>query len=276
MTKTFDTGRYDRFGWDYAKLVALTKEQVAWYKLWALRAGSVVLGLACGSGRLECRLAQAGLDVTGLDLSPTMLRLARRRKASIPAGVRRRVRFVRGNMADFEFPRRFGVIYIDDNSFRELGTRREMLRCLRCIRRHLKPHGKLLITERRPRWAKLRTGPMEFGWSRPVRHPEAKGKISRFVRIKLSKNGKTLNGIHKYKACLPDGSEKIAEFPFSAPILTVREYLNMFAQAGFSTQTFVGYKEKQDDGKGPYDLFRLYSTQNAQRVLPRRGINGFS
>lgn len=39
----------------------------------ACERGGRVLDLACGSGRLTIPLAQAGLDVTGADVSPEML-----------------------------------------------------------------------------------------------------------------------------------------------------------------------------------------------------------
>lgn len=57
----------------------------------ALPAGARVLDLACGQGRHAQLLAAAGFQVTGLDLSRPLLRLAREaaRAAGIPTSVRR-------------------------------------------------------------------------------------------------------------------------------------------------------------------------------------------
>jgi len=149
MATHLDLKRYELFGWDYEIVNPLTAEEVGWHATWARRTGGPLLGLACGTGRLLCRLAEAGFEVVGLDLSNTMLRLARRNAAKLPPAARGRVRLVKADMSDFDLGRKFRLVFIADNSFRELNTRREMLACLSCIRRHLAPGGRLLITERR-------------------------------------------------------------------------------------------------------------------------------
>ena len=102
MDKNADLKRYELFGWDYESVNELTDAEVGWHRKWAKRTGGPALGLACGTGRLLCRLAQAGLDVTGLDLSDTMLHLARANVAKLPAAARKRVRLVRADMSDFD------------------------------------------------------------------------------------------------------------------------------------------------------------------------------
>ena len=44
-----------------------------------------VLEIGCGTGRVLIPIAQAGIDVVGLDLSPTMLEVCRRRLRTEPA-----------------------------------------------------------------------------------------------------------------------------------------------------------------------------------------------
>ena len=68
--------RYELFGWDYEQINPLTEEEFAWYLRWARKTPGALLALACGTGRLVCRLAEAGSAVTGLDLSDTMLGIA--------------------------------------------------------------------------------------------------------------------------------------------------------------------------------------------------------
>ena len=53
----------------------------------ALPAGSRVLDVGCGSGWLSEFLARLGYDVTGSDISPDLVRLARERVARVPYGV---------------------------------------------------------------------------------------------------------------------------------------------------------------------------------------------
>lgn len=62
--------------------------------------GVPALDLACGTGDIAFGLAAAGASVTGLDITPAMLQLARRR----PEAAHLRVRLVAGDMTALPFP----------------------------------------------------------------------------------------------------------------------------------------------------------------------------
>jgi 2-polyprenyl-3-methyl-5-hydroxy-6-metoxy-1,4-benzoquinol methylase len=49
------------------------------------RAGNPVLELGCGTGRLTIPMAQAGVEITGLDVVPGMLERARGKAAICPS-----------------------------------------------------------------------------------------------------------------------------------------------------------------------------------------------
>jgi SAM-dependent methyltransferase len=71
-----DPGLYDRLtGWLLAGFYSRVADDVAA----AAPAGARVLDVGCGPGHLAGRLADRGLAVTGIDLDPTMVELARRR-----------------------------------------------------------------------------------------------------------------------------------------------------------------------------------------------------
>jgi len=55
-----------------------------------------LLELACGTGIQSVRFSQAGFDVTGLDLSADMLKIAEKRAAS----AKQKIDFMEGNMLD--------------------------------------------------------------------------------------------------------------------------------------------------------------------------------
>lgn len=100
-----------------------------------------VLDFGCGSGDSSTELAFCGYDVTGLDLSPDLLELARKR-AELD-GVSERCRFVLadGGHAPFE-----------DNTFDLILVQAvlhhvNMAECLTELRRILKPGGHLVIVE---------------------------------------------------------------------------------------------------------------------------------
>jgi SAM-dependent methyltransferase len=250
-----DNSRYDRFGWDYESINPPSGAEVEWHLLWARRTGGPVLGLACGTGRLQCELARAGIETLGLDLSAEMLAMARRHAAALPAEARGRVEFVSGDMSRFDLGRQFSLVSIADNSFRELPTRRQLLSCLRCIRRHLRPGGRLLITERRFNPSLYAGGRRVFGWSEPKPHPQTGEMIARRGEIVLSRDRRRIRGTFIYRTTRNDGSETIEECPWSAPILQKQEYVNLFARAGFSTQVLQGYQEVEDDAREPILCF---------------------
>ncbi|MCH9038335.1 MAG: class I SAM-dependent methyltransferase, partial [Chloroflexi bacterium] len=60
-----------------------------------------VLELACGTGRITIPLAQAGINVVGVDLSPSMLAIARKKVAELSEEDAKRVSLVEGDMRSF-------------------------------------------------------------------------------------------------------------------------------------------------------------------------------
>ena len=78
--------------------------------------------LGCGTGRIALALAQAGLSVTGVDVSAGMLALARRKSERLAAAASRCLTFVEGDMARLDLGRRFGKAFIASRSFQHLLT----------------------------------------------------------------------------------------------------------------------------------------------------------
>jgi len=109
--------------------------------------GSRVLEIGCGVGRWTRRLAQAGHEVVGFDLSRQMIADATRRAGQ--DGVRARCRFFVADCASFalgrEFDRILGVTVLqhimDDSRF---GA------AIEHIARHLAPSGRAVLLEAAP------------------------------------------------------------------------------------------------------------------------------
>lgn len=96
-----------------------------------------ILDLGCGTGNHDLPLAARGHEVTGLDLSPEQLAVAARKasKARLP------VRFVRGDMRSFRFGRTFDAAICMFGAFGYLTNSGDVARCLRSVKRHLRPGG---------------------------------------------------------------------------------------------------------------------------------------
>jgi 2-polyprenyl-3-methyl-5-hydroxy-6-metoxy-1,4-benzoquinol methylase len=107
----------------------------------ALGPGSRVLDLACGRRRISIGLAQHGLRLTGLDLSPRSLELARGDAAT--AGVE--VEFVHRDMRDLDAEQAYDAVVSVFMSFGYSPTQDEDERVLAAVARTLVPGGRFLI-----------------------------------------------------------------------------------------------------------------------------------
>ena len=103
--------------------------------------GRSVLDLACGTGRLTLPLARSGADVTGGDLSDTMLAKALQRADKDGLTVA----LVQLDMRDFDLGRRFDRVIITANSLLHLTAIDELLGFFASVGRHLAPNGQLIF-----------------------------------------------------------------------------------------------------------------------------------
>jgi len=258
--------RYDLFGWDYEAINPLGDAEVQWYLRWAATIGGPILELACGSSRLLCRLAEAGHEVAGVDLSETMLGIARCNIRSLPDKIQSRIHLLKADMSRFDLNQQFGLVVIADNSFRELQSRRQLRQCLRSIRHHLRQDGRLLITERRfrPEW--YPNGVRSFGWSQPKPDPDTSDSVRRRGAIRLHKNGKRLSGGFVYEVTHSNGTTRTVQCPISAPVLDMREYSALFAESGYSMDVFQDYDTNAAKGNAQMWCFVCTPARSVRTV----------
>jgi SAM-dependent methyltransferase len=242
--------RYDRFGWDYELISPLSDREASWYLKHAEKTGGPVLELACGSGRLLCRLAEAGFDVHGIDLSSTMLKIAQAHRDKLAPEARNCIRLHQMDMADFDLRSRMGAVIIADNSLRELETEERMLACLKRCRAHLRPGGRLMVSENLFDPSRFKKGVRRLRWSDPLTHPDSGLQIRRKVGIKYLEDEKVVEGVFFYKIIEPDGAETMEECPFKAPVLSIKDYESLFRKSGFTPEVFSDFQDKPYRGAG--------------------------
>ncbi len=131
------------------------EEDVRYYLAQAAAAGSPVLELGCGTGRVLLPIARAGLAITGLDASSAMLEVCREKLAREPAEVRARVALELADMRDFELGRSFALAMIPFRPFQHLLSVEDQLACLAAVSRHLRPGGSLVLDLFNPSLAML-------------------------------------------------------------------------------------------------------------------------
>lgn len=125
----------------YDRLFPGGDRAVAFYRAEADRHGGSVLELGCGTGHKLIPIAADGHPCTGLELSPAMLAEARRKAAE--RGVE--VEWVQGDMRELDLGRTFDLVIIAANSLLHLQEPEELVGCLRSVRRHLAPGGRLVL-----------------------------------------------------------------------------------------------------------------------------------
>ena len=136
------------FGQDYLDVYGhlLTKESSEAEAGFVIRTldlepGDRVLDLCCGTGRHAVPLAQAGLEVTGLDMSEEYLAMAR--SAAENAGVN--VRFVCGDMREIPFRGEFDAVVNLFTAFGYFEDDADDQRVIDGAASALRPGGRLLL-----------------------------------------------------------------------------------------------------------------------------------
>jgi SAM-dependent methyltransferase len=160
---------YDGYPGNYLEDVLFFAEEAA-------RAGSPVLEIGVGTGRLAFCLAAVGLDVVGLDSSRAMLRLLQRKRAQVGA-LPGRVRTIAADMRRFALRRRFPLIIVAFRTFLYLLTRADQRRALRCFRRHLAPGGLLAMSFFVPPKELLAKGRTEPAEVTRFASPDGRGEV---------------------------------------------------------------------------------------------------
>jgi len=223
----------------------------------AAEAGQGVLELGCGTGRVTIPIAAAGVDVVGLDSSPAMLEVARR-KAGDPANPR----WVQGDMADFRLEQRFGLVIIPFRSFLLLLTVEEQKGCLACIHEHLVEGGRLALNifnpsilaiagwlgERQERWERVqdRIRFAESGNAAPGQTDAAQGPgKERWVNRRYSPASQELNET-RAEVELSDEGAVIQRVERNLRLRWVYRYEmeHLLALAGFEVEALYGWFDR--------------------------------
>ena len=131
----------------YGERVAAVYDE--WYKLADpeseavllsdLAAGGRVLELGIGTGRIALPLAARGVDVHGIDASPSIVARMREKPGGdkIPVAI--------GDMADVPVDGEFALVFVVFNTFFMLTSQEQQVRCFRNVAAHLAPGGRFLV-----------------------------------------------------------------------------------------------------------------------------------
>ena len=113
----------------------------------ARRTGGPVLELAVGTGRLAVPIAEAGYEVTGVDIDPAMLDRARQRLAAGSPAARRQLNLVEGDILGLRLPAAgtFNLCFLALNTLLLLGRQDAQREAVRTMAAHLAPGGLAVV-----------------------------------------------------------------------------------------------------------------------------------
>jgi SAM-dependent methyltransferase len=223
----------------------------------AREAGSPVLEIGCGTGRVLIPIARAGVDILGLDASSSMLEVCRERLLKEPEAVQRRVELVEGDMRGFDLGRSFTLVSIPFRPFQHLVTVADQLACLETIHRHLVPGGMLILDLFNPSLDFLATRPVgpEFPEEGEFVMPDGR-RVSRSFRIVSHDRPNQVNQVELiYYVTHPDGREERLVHGFPMRYLFRFEAEHLLVRAGFHVeQLYAGYDRSAYGSTYPGEL----------------------
>ena len=223
----------------------------------AREAGSPVLEVGCGTGRVLIPTARAGLDITGLDLSSHMLDVCRRRLRDEPGPVQSRARLVQGDMRDFDLGRTFTLATIPFRPFQHLTLVEDQLACLDSVHRHLVDGGALILDVFNPSLDALADQPIgqEFGEEPEFSVPDGR-RVTRRHRIVAHDRFRQTNDVELiYYVTHVDGREERVVHAFTMRYLFRFEVEHLLARAGFQIEDLYADFDKSTYGsKYPGEL----------------------
>jgi SAM-dependent methyltransferase len=131
VAEAWDALRGDTSGWeDRGFYLDLIRER-----------GEPVLDIGCGTGRLLLDFLALGIDIDGVDNSPEMLALCRRKAERL--GLSPNIRLQ--PMEELDLPRRYQMILVPSSSFQLLLEPADAREAIRRFHDHLEPGGTLVM-----------------------------------------------------------------------------------------------------------------------------------
>jgi SAM-dependent methyltransferase len=211
------------------------RPDVAFWTAAALESGGPVLEVGCGTGRVLIPTARAGIEIVGLDLSPTMLATCKRRLAQEPDDVRARATLVEGDMRDFQLGRQFALATMPFRPFQHLITVEEEIACLEAIRRHLAPGGKLILDLFNPSLPALvdESRSEEYGDEPEFVMPDGRRVVRRFRTVRRDWLAQVQDVELIYYVAHPDGRRERLVHGFPMRYLFRYEAEHLLARCGF-------------------------------------------
>lgn len=233
-------------------------EDIRFWQEEAQVAGSPILELGCGSGRLCLPIARDGLSIYGIDNSPEMLRLLERKVAKEPERTQTFVAWELGDMRSFDTQlRQYMMIFIAFSALQYLHDRDDQRVVFTKAHSALKENGVFIVDVFNPNPEFIQE------WGKPLFLEEVNGSSSNDSSIQwfcvpesYDANSKVLTMPNLFRIHRDNVPEpEVILIPAQYYCFTSEELKTLFEETGFEDiQTF-----------GDYDKSTL--TQNSRKII---------
>ena len=191
----------------------------------AQESGGPVLELGCGTGRFTIPLAQAGLDVTGLDLVTVMLDRAKAKAGDLP------ITWIEADVRSFSLGRKFKLIFESGSLFMHMLTNADQEACLARVREHLSPGGCFVVGLLFPHREQLENVSEEKDWYTYTDEQGQTIRVSGTEQYDEMRQTKTETAVRRILAL--DGQETVRIAPLALRYTFPQEMEALLDHAGF-------------------------------------------
>ena len=234
-------GNFDRFTRYYDLDHGDFREDIDLYRNFARRSGAPILEIGCGTGRVLIPLAEAGYDVTGIDVSPTMLASAAEKVAK--CAVAPRVQLVPADARDFCLPGRFAFAFIAMNTFMLFVSLSEQLQVLERVAAHLRPGALLVLDLFNPDLSHLADARGVLVHDYTKRDPASGHTVSKCHASQVDVASQRLEMTFIYDELAEDGAVRRTVAPFTMHYFWRRELELLLDKAGYQLEQIYGSYE---------------------------------
>ena len=231
------------------------RSDVSFYVNYAKQAGGKVLELGCGTGRVLIPSARAGIEITGFDLSDSMLRICKRKLQAETQDVQQKVKLIKGDMSNFALNEKFRLITTPFRPFQHLETVETQISCLECAHKHLEMGGRFILDLFNPSMKYLidESRLAEFDDGTDVFTMLDDRKVQRKARIVKQDFFNQINDIELiYYVTHPDGGKERLVHSFKMRYLFRFEAEHLLVRCGFKIENVFGNYEKETFGSVDY------------------------
>jgi len=223
-------------------------EDISFFERLTDRFGQPILELACGTGRITIPLARKGIDITGLDVSETMLSQARKKAGAQSA----QISWVLSDCREFRLNKRFRLIFIPINSITHLHRRKDLEALLARVREHLHEEGRFIIDLFNPSLDILRRDPDQRHPVAEYEDPDGRGRVV-ITESNIYDAATQINRITWYYRIGDHEDARVVEN--NMRILYPRELDDLLHYNGFAVESKYGdYDESPFQARSPKQL----------------------